>query len=61
MSYRVEIKVVIYAETRQVAESFAAMVETYIGESFTPETAVFTARIEEPLDTDGNASTASRT
>lgn len=61
MSYRVEIKVVIYADTHQIAESFAAKVETYIDESFTRETAVYSARIEGRFDADWNKADEVRT
>lgn len=53
MSYRIEVKIVIHAETRQIAERFCAMVEDYVGDTFTKDTAVMTARTEQALGDDG--------
>lgn len=53
MSHRIEIKVVIHAADAPIAEKFASMVEDYISDTFTKDTAVMTVRIEPPLDTAG--------
>lgn len=56
MSYRLEVKVVIYAETREAAVKFGEMIDEYVTDNFMANTGVLThMHVEPALKEDGRA------